>query len=182
MLPVNEINNVFEEADCLFTGEQVQFALDEMAASIIDELKKDNPLFLAVVSGAMVPVGHLLTRLHFPLELDYIHATRYDGDVKGTELKWLVEPRISLKDRVVVVVDDIYDEGYTLDEIIKYCQAKGASNVKSAVLVEKEHRRGVALNVDYVGLKVPDRYVFGFGMDYKGYLRNANGIFAVKGM
>ena len=182
MLPINDVNKVLDEADCLYDEVQIQEALKLMSNSMINELQNDNPLFLAVVSGAMIPIGHLLTRLHFPLELDYIHATRYDGEVRGAELKWLVEPRISLKGRVVVIVDDIYDEGYTLDAIIKYCMDNGATTVKSAVLVDKQHDRGVKLDLDYVGLTVPDRYVFGFGMDYKGYLRNANGIYAVKGM
>lgn len=182
MIPVNEINKIMNDADCLYDCTQVQQAIDAMAASITNDLKTSNPLFIAVVTGAMIPIGHLLIKLNFPLELDYIHATRYDGGIKGTELNWLVEPRCPLKDRVVVVADDILDEGYTLDEIIKYCYSKGASVVKTAVLVEKEHQRGVAVNVDYVGIKVPDRYVFGYGMDYKGYLRNANGIYAVKGL
>ncbi len=180
MIPVDDINKVFNEADCLYTSAQVQQAIEKMAADITSDLKVMNPVFLAIVSGAMIPIGHLLTKLDFPLELDYIHATRYDGDIRGTELKWLVEPRCSLMGRTVVIVDDILDEGYTLEAIIKYCHSKGAAVVKSAVLVEKDHQRGVSVNVDYVGIKVPDRYVFGYGMDYKGYLRNANGIYAVK--
>ncbi len=179
---VDEVEHIFSEAECLYGHHEVQVALDKMAAAISAELKQANPLFIAVMSGAVIPTGHLLTRLSFPLEIDYIHATRYDGDIKGTELKWLVEPRSSLKDRTVVIVDDILDEGYTLEAIIKYCYANGAASVKSAVLVEKDHQRGVSISVDYIGLTVPDRYVFGYGMDYKGYLRNANGIYAVKGL
>ena len=182
MLSVDSINTISDEADCLFDSSQVESALDEIAESITKDLKLDNPLFIAVLTGAMIPMGHLLTRLNFPLEIDYIHVTRYDGDIKGKDLKWVVEPRISLQDRTVVIVDDIYDEGYTLDAILKYCKDKGASQVKSVVLVEKEHQRGLNLCADYVGVKVPDRYVFGYGMDYKGYLRNANGIYAVKGL
>jgi len=182
MNPVDDINTILKEADCIFKQTQVEIALDRMATKITADLQKYNPIFIAVLTGAMIPMGHLLTRLNFPLEIDYIHATRYDGDIKGTELKWVVEPRISLQDRTVVIVDDIYDEGYTLDAIIKYCEEMGASQVKSAVLVEKIHQRGLNLKADYTGLKVPDRYVFGYGMDYKGYLRNANGIYAVKGL
>ena len=182
MLPINEINKVMQDADCLFTAKQVQQAMDIMAEKINHDLAECNPIFLAVVSGAMIPIGHLFTRLNFPLELDYIHATRYDGEIRGKELKWLVEPRVDFINRTIVIVDDILDEGYTLEAIIKYCQVNGASDVKSVVLVEKDHDRGVSVDVNYVGLKVPDRYVFGYGMDYKGYLRNANGIFAVKGL
>ena len=182
MLSIDDINKVVKEADCLFGHSQVESSLDKIAVSITNDLEFTNPLIISVLTGAMIPAGHLLTRLNFPLELDYIHVTRYDGDIKGTELKWVVEPRSSLQDRTVVIIDDIYDEGYTLDAIIEYCKAKGAAQVKSVVLVEKDHQRGMNLSADYVGLKVPDRYVFGYGMDYKGYLRNANGIYAVKGL
>ena len=182
MIPTDDINKILHEADCLFTAEQVQQAIDRLAKCINNDLASSNPIFLAVVSGAIVPIGHLFTRLTFPLELDYIHATRYDGEIRGTELKWLVEPRSVLKNRTLVIVDDILDEGYTLEAIIRYCYDKGASDVKTVVLVEKEHNRGVKVDVDYVGIKVPDRYVFGYGMDYKGYLRNANGIYALKGL
>lgn len=182
MLSIDTINKISQEADCLFDHTQVEHSLDQMAESITKDMEFTNPLFISVLTGAMIPAGHLLTRLHFPLEIDYIHVTRYDGDIKGTDLKWVVEPRCSLQDRAVVIVDDIYDEGYTLEAIVKYCKEKGASQVKSAVLIEKEHQRGMNLSADYVGLKVPDRYVFGYGMDYKGYLRNANGIYAVKGL
>lgn len=182
MIAIEKINKVMAEADCLYDSSQVQQAIEKMAQDITGTIAKDNPIFIAVVNGAMIPVGHLLTKLSFPLELDYIHATRYDGDIKGTDLKWVVEPRTSLENRTVVIVDDILDEGYTLDAIVKYCISKGASKVKTAVLVEKKHNRGININADYVGLKVADRYVFGYGMDYKGYLRNANGIYAVKGL
>ena len=182
MLSIDDINKVAEEADCLFDHLQVELSLDKMAVSITNDLAFTNPLIISVLTGAMIPAGHLLTRLNFPLEIDYIHVTRYDGDIKGTDLKWVVEPRCSLKDRTVVIIDDIYDEGYTLDAIIQYCKDRGAVQVKSAVLVEKEHQRGMNFSADYIGLKVPDRYVFGYGIDYKGYLRNANGIYAVKGL
>ena len=182
MIPVEDINKVMNEADCLFSDNQVQQAIDKMATQMKNELETVNPLFIAVVSGAMIPIGHLLTKLAFPLELDYIHATRYNGEIKGSTLQWLVEPRSVIQDRTVVIVDDILDEGYTLDAIIKYCYSKGATDVKSAVLVEKDHSRGVKVDVNYTGLVVPDRYVFGYGMDYKGYLRNADGIYAVKGL
>lgn len=182
MLTIEDINRVSREADCLYDQTQVEISIDKMAASITQDLEFSNPVFISVLTGAMIPTGHLLTRLDFPLEVDYIHVTRYDGDIKGTDLKWVVEPRCSLTGRVVVIIDDIYDEGYTLEAIIQYCQAKGAAQVKSAVLVEKIHQRGINQSADYVGLTVPDRYVFGYGMDYKGYLRNANGIYAVKGL
>ncbi len=171
-----------QEADCLFTDTQVQTALDNMAQTITTKLENHNPLVLCVMTGGIIPAGHLLTRLNFPLQIDYIHATRYRGETSGSHLQWLVRPTHSIRGREVLIVDDIYDEGVTLSEIVEYCWAEGASEVYIAVLINKLHDHKHPLNVDFVGLETPDRYLFGYGMDYKDYLRNAPGIYAVKGM
>jgi len=177
-----EAKKAFDEADRLHSYEDVCRAFDEMAIAMHDKLHDKNPLMLCVVNGGIIPMGHLMTRLHFPLQVDYIHATRYRGETSGGILKWLVKPSFSLKERVVVIVDDVLDQGITLDELIKYCKAEGASEVYSAVLVEKEQQRPFEIVADFIGLKTVNRYLFGFGMDYKDYLRNADGIYAVKGM
>lgn len=176
-----QVRRVYEEADRLYSPEQVEAAIDRMAGAISAELAQQNPLVLAVMSGAMIPAGILLSRLDFPLQLDYIHASRYRGTTAGGKLEWRVAPRFSLAGRCVLVIDDILDEGLTLQAILQSCREQGASEVRSAVLVKKLHERNVGIEADYVGLEVEDRYVFGYGMDYKEYLRNAPGIFAVKG-
>ena len=127
-------------------------------------------------------MGHLITRLNFPLQLDYIHATRYQGDTSGGTLEWKVKPSIELKGRVVVLVDDVLDKGITLRELIKYCKDEQASEVYSTVLVEKLQQRPFDIKADFTGIETVDRYLFGYGMDYKTWLRNADGIYAVKGM
>jgi hypoxanthine phosphoribosyltransferase len=121
----------------------------------------------------------LLLRLGFPLRLDYVHATRYRGTTRGGELEWIKRPRTSLRDEHVLIVDDIFDEGITLELIARHCRAQGARSVHSAVLVEKQRARQCDYRPDFVGLEVADRYVFGMGMDYKEYLRNVAGIYAV---
>lgn len=181
---IEEVERVQREADCLYTQQQVHDAIDSMAVDISAVLSGSNPLLLCLMSGAMVIGGKLLPRLHFPLQLDYIHATRYRNTTAGFELEWLVKPRHELAGRTVLIIDDILDEGITLHEVLHWCREQGVSAVYSAVLVEKHHdrRQPPDLHADFVGLPVPDRYVFGYGMDYKGYLRNAPGIFAVKGL
>ncbi|MDT8384860.1 MAG: hypoxanthine-guanine phosphoribosyltransferase [Gammaproteobacteria bacterium] len=176
------IRQVRAEADCLFNAEQVETALDRMAENISDKHSDNNPLVLCVMNGGLIVTGCLLLRLDFPLEQDYLHATRYRGATQGGDIKWLVEPAHSLKGRHVLVIDDILDEGYTLAAIVEHCREAGALSVETVVLVEKLHDRKQGIQADYIGLQVADRYVFGFGMDYKGFLRNAAGIFAVKGM
>ena len=181
-MDIENIKQIKEESDCLCDTTKLNEALDLLAEKITFDLKDKNLLILCVMTGGIIPVGHLATRLNFPLQIDYIHATRYCGETSGGELHWIQEPTISLKNRTVLIVDDIFDEGITLLEIDKYCNEKGAAKVYSAVLVNKTHNRKVNFKPNYVGLEIEDRYLFGFGMDYKNYLRNVNAIHAVKGM
>lgn len=177
------IENVLAKADLLYTNEQVSCAFDDMAMLISQQLRYKQPICLCVMLGGLVPTGQLLPRLDVPLELDYIHATRYRETTQGGQLQWLKYPTLDLKGRLVLVIDDILDEGLTLQAIVNYCQQAGATEVLTAVLVEKQlpQRPGLA-QADFVGLQVPDRYVFGYGMDYQGQLRQAAGIYAVHGI
>jgi hypoxanthine phosphoribosyltransferase len=177
---LDEIRQVRTEADCLFSGAEVEIALDHMAVAIEARYRDGNPLVMCVMNGGLIMTGCLLLRLDFPLEQGYLHATRYRGGTRGGELHWQVVPEHEFTARQVLIVDDILDEGYTLAAIVEYCRAAGAQSVATAVLVEKRHDRKHGIRADYVGLQAPDRYLFGYGMDYKGYLRNARGIFAVK--
>lgn len=172
---------ILENAECLYNHSQVLLAIDQMAEKMTAKLAHTNPIILSVMTGAMMVTGHLAVRLQFPLEMDYIHATRYRGTTRGGDLHWLVEPRIDLTDRTIVIVDDIMDGGLTLAAIIDYCRQAKAKDVYTAVLVDKRRTRepGVNFEPDFVGLTTEDKYLFGFGLDYEEYLRNAPGIYAV---
>jgi hypoxanthine phosphoribosyltransferase len=163
----------------LFTESQVEAALDSMAVAIHQHLADTNPILVCLMNGGVVPFGKLLTRLQFPLQVDYVHATRYGAQIKGGELEWIAGPFVSARDRTVLLVDDILDEGTTLAAIEARYRLDGAKKIFKAVLTRKDRPRKVAVNVDFVGLEIPDRYVFGYGMDYKNYLRNAPGVYAV---
>ena len=179
-LDPQQILRIQARAECIHDAAAVHRVLDRMAVDISAVLADTLPVVLCVMNGGVVMTGHLLTRLTFPLEIDYLHATRYQDTTRGDTVEWLREPRLSLQGRTVLVIDDILDEGNTLADILEYCRQSGAARTVSAVLIKKLHDRlitGVA--ADFVGLEVNDRYVFGFGMDYKGYLRNLNGIFAL---
>lgn len=177
----DKIKEVYERSTCLFSTKEVEAALDKMAIEIHRQLQDKNPVILCVMIGGLVPMGNLLLRLDFPLEVDYVHATRYCGDLVGGELHWKVKPSLDLSGRTVLVVDDILDGGLTLAAILDEVRRIGASEVYSAVLVDKHHKRvehGLK-SADFVGLEVDDHYIFGYGMDYNEYLRNAPGIFVV---
>ena len=176
-----KIKKVYENSTRLFTTKEVEAALDRMAIKIHKELNDKNPVLLCVMIGGLVPMGNLLPRLDFPLEVDYVHATRYRGNIQGGELHWKVRPSLDLHGRTVLIVDDILDGGVTLAAIVAEINLLGASAVYTAVLVDKHHKRleNGLKHADFVGLEVDDHYIFGYGMDYNEYLRNAPGIFVV---
>ncbi len=176
-----EIKKVMDAATCLYTSDQVDAAIGRMAAEIHDELALKNPVLLCVMVGGLIPMGKLLTHIDFPLQLDYVHATRYQGKTRGGELTWKARASTDLTNRTVLVLDDILDGGITLAHIIEDIKGLGAAEVLSAVLVDKSTARleGGLPQADFTGLTVEDRYVFGYGMDYKNYLRNAPGIYEV---
>nr|WP_298249008.1 hypoxanthine-guanine phosphoribosyltransferase [uncultured Halomonas sp.] len=181
---LTDMRELMANADCLISQEEVELALDRMAEAITHDLGDKLPVFYCVMNGGLITTGHLLTRLGFPLEVDYLHATRYRGKTRGGELFWRVSPEIPMAGRHVVIVDDILDEGATLAAILDYCREAGAASITTAVLVDKQHDRKAVpdLKANYCSLEVADRYVFGFGMDIEGYWRNAPGIFAPKGL
>ncbi len=176
------MEEVFATAECLCPKVEVEQAIDGLADAIEKRLAGCNPLVLCVLTGGIALVGQLLPRLCFPLQLDYLHATRYNNQTHGKELAWIAHPTTPLVGRTVLVVDDILDEGLTMAAIIEYCRKAGAREVFTAVLVRKDCPRQVELCPDFVGLEIPNRYVFGYGMDYRGYWRNAPGIYAVRGL
>ena len=181
-ISANEARRVRAEGELLFDMREIDAALDKLAQQVSIKLKDCDPLVLCVMNGALISTGYLLTRLKFPLQVDYVHATRYGGETRGGELDWRVRPDCSLDGRTVLVIDDILDQGITLAKILEFCQQQGAAENYSCVLVDKQCDRKAPVTADFVGLEIPNRYVFGFGMDYKGYLRNVDGIYAVKGL
>lgn len=166
-------------AELLVSGAEMERILDRLAQSITQVLAERDPVVLCVMNGAVIAVGRLLPRLGFPLTLDYVHATRYRGATSGGSLQWLHRPAASVRSRHVLVVDDILDEGVTLDAVVRVCREDGATHVHSTVLVEKMRERTCDFTADFVGVRLPDRYLFGYGLDYKDYFRNADGVYAV---
>lgn len=184
LIPVH-IQEVEKEASCLFTKAAIEAKLDEMANAIKlnRNLSESNPVVLCVLIGGLIPAGNLLPRLDFPLELDYIHATRYANEAVGnTKIDWVAKPRVPLKGRNVLIVEDILDGGLTLAAIVDYCQQQEAESVYTAVLLDKQgvkRAEGGTVKADFTAITMNNGFVFGYGMDYKGYLRNAPGIYVV---
>jgi len=170
---------IMGRAELLVSGAELERILDRLAEAITEILAERDPVVLCVMKGAVTAVGRLLPRLGFPLTLDYVHATRYRGTTSGGDLQWLHRPTASVHGRQVLVVDDILDVGITLDAVVRACREDGATDVQTAVLVEKAREHAHDFRADFVGIQLPDRYLFGYGLDHLGYFRNADGIYAV---
>jgi hypoxanthine phosphoribosyltransferase len=170
---------VAARAALIVPSEALELAMDRMAEEIAADLARSDPLVLCVMTGAVIAAGRLLPRLDFQLQLGYLHATRYRGATRGGELAWLHRPSATIRGRHVLLVDDILDEGLTLDAAARACREDGAVSVRTAVLIEKERARACDIEADYIGVRTPDLYLYGYGLDYKDYFRNAPGIYAV---
>lgn len=162
----------------VFDNTEILAAIDRLADRLNQQLEGETPVVLCVMQGGLIFSGHLIPRLKCMLEIDYIHATRYGNTTSGGELSWKSYPDNDLSGRTVLILDDILDEGNTLQSIIKYCETQGASKIISAVLVRKHHDRCVDHELtDNIALDVEDKYVFGFGMDYDGKYRQLDSIY-----
>ena len=177
---LKEIKYIQETADLLFSEQEVEGALDTMAGQINGLLAELNPLVLCVMNGGIVVAGKLITRLTFPLTIDAINASRYHNQTAGGSIEWVLKPSTPLKDRTILIIDDILDEGITLAAIRDYLLEQGVMAIYIAVLMDKNLGHNKPIAADFIGLNVENRYLFGYGMDYKGYLRNAPGIYACK--
>lgn len=175
-----EALRMLEGADVVHSAEVVAAAVDRVAGEITERLEQTNPLILCVMTGGVMFAGQLMARLPFPADFDYLHATRYGQDTSGGALSWRAAPWTSVKDRTVLVVDDILDEGVTLAAVKDRLLHQGAKDVYLAVVADKENGKDKPVAADFSALTVPDRFVFGYGMDAYGAWRNLPAIYALK--
>lgn len=178
-MDIQEARALLADADLVYSEAAVQAALDEVAAAIRARLAETNPLVVCVMTGGVVFCGQLLPKLDFPLEFDYLHATRYGSDTQGGKISWRTAPWVPVKGRVILVVDDILDAGVTLAAVKESLLRQGAAEVLLAVFADKANGLRKPISADFVGLTVPDRFVFGYGMDVRGAWRNLPAIYAL---
>jgi len=175
-----DAQRLLDEADLLCTAGDVEQAIERMAGEISGKLQDEFPVVLSVMGGAAVFTGRLLPMLRFPLEFGAIEVTRYNNDTQGRDITWRLPPRDNVRERTVLVVDDILDEGITLAAIRAKLEQMGARKVYAAVLADKDIGRPKPARAEFVGITVPNRYVFGMGMDAYGLWRNLPAIYALK--
>lgn len=180
MTKTQKAKDILAAAELIHSADTVAAAVSRVAAEITAKLGDSNPVLLCVMSGGVPFAGQLMTQLNFPLDFDYLHVTRYGQDTAGGALSWRAAPWTSVKGRTVLVVDDILDEGLTLAAIRVRMLELGATACYTAVATDKENGKAKPIAADFVALTVPDRFVFGYGMDVRGAWRNLPAIYAVK--
>lgn len=173
-------DELLSQAELICSSDAIQQVIIRLAGEISISLSELKPIVICVMNGGLLFSGQLIPHLKFPLEIDYVHASRYNGETTGGELFWHAKPKLSLVGRTVILLDDILDEGLTLQALCAECSLLGAQHVYTAVLVEKSLNHSKPIKADFVGLEVPNRYVFGFGMDVNGWWRNLPEIYALR--
>lgn len=179
-MDAQKARKLLAEAELIHSEAVIQAALDDVAKVIRERLADKNPLVLCVMTGGVIFCGQLLPKLDFPLDFDYLHATRYGPETLGGKISWRMAPWTSVKDRTVLVIDDILDEGITLAAVKDSLMHLGAAEVLLAVFTDKLNGKSKPISADFCGLTVPDRFVFGYGMDVDGAWRNLPAIYAMR--
>jgi hypoxanthine phosphoribosyltransferase len=175
------LSDVLGKASLVHGRDALDAAIVRMGERIDQSLNGEPAVFLSMMQGGLIFAGQLALAIKTDLLFDYIHATRYRGELTGGELHWIKKPDVAFQGRIVILADDILDEGYTLRAIRNYCLERGARHVLIAVMCRKDHDRTAAgIHADFCGVDVPDKYVFGFGMDFHGQGRNLPGIYALE--
>ena len=180
MTDIQQARDLLANAELIHSAETVAAAVKRTAEEITQKLGDSYPLVLCVMSGGVPFAGQLITQLHFPLDFDYLHVTRYGQETSGGALSWRASPRTSVQGRTVLVLDDILDEGLTLAAIVERMKELGAKDCYTAVATDKLNGKNKPIKADFVALTVPDRFVFGYGMDVSGAWRNLPAIYAMK--
>lgn len=176
-----EIEQTLRNSECIVSSIEVAAAYERLAAQLNLHYAGRNPIVMVVMNGGLIPAGQLLTQLTFYHRMHYIHATRYRNNEAGSELSWKYKPDVNIEGEHVLLIDDIFDEGITLKAVVDELKTENPASVDCCVLLNKLHDRKVRnFKVDFVGLDVKDRYVYGCGMDFHGYLRHLPGIYAIK--
>ena len=159
--------------------EDVMQAVHSVAEKMNEDLKNDNPLFICVLNGAFMFASDLMKHINFPCEITFIKLSSYEGIYSTGAVKEILGLNESVVGRNVVIIEDIVDTGVTMERILESLSSKGVKSVKIATFLQKPAALTRNIEVDYVGIKIPNEFIIGYGLDYDGYGRNMKAIYTV---
>jgi hypoxanthine phosphoribosyltransferase len=163
--------SILKESSVLYSNREIHLAIKKIAEEINRDIQSDVLYVLTVMNGGLYFSAHLIPLLKHTIYHDYIHATRYGNKAHGGLLHWIKEPEDTIEGKNILIIDDILDEGITLSEIISKCKKMGANNIFYTALFNKLTDKEKSILPGYHVLNVPNKFVFGFGLDYKGFGR-----------
>jgi hypoxanthine phosphoribosyltransferase len=154
--------------EMLYSEQEISEAVHRLAREIKAEYADKNPVIVGVLKGVFVFAADLIRLLDFPLEIEFVVLSSYGPGrkVSSGEVRMVKPPHISLKNRHVLVLEDIIDEGRTIDFFLHYLERKSPASVRVCAMFNKPSKRKIAVKVDYFGLTVPDAFLVGYGLDF----------------
>jgi len=170
---------ILASAELIVSSRRIQLAIDDLASSISKDFGKSCPYVLIAMNGGVFLAGQLLPRLMMPMYVGHVHVSRYGSSLSGGEVSWEGMLPGEIKGKAVLVLDDIFDRGYTMASIKQRVLELGAESFSCAVLVDKTLQVEKPFTPDYIGVRAPDKFLFGCGMDVDGFWRNMTEIYAV---
>jgi len=176
---MDTIQTLINKSSVLYSEVEIKNAIHNIANQTNRSINANELYVLCVMNGALIFAGQLLPQLKKNIQYHYIHATRYENSLTGDSIRWLVKPPKDIEGKTVLILDDILDEGITLNEIVSMCRTMNAKEIYTAVLFDKEIAKDKSYSSDFIGLKVPNRFVFGYGLDCRGLGRNLPHLYAL---
>ena len=158
----------------LLSEEEIQAKVQELAAKLSEEYADKDPVFVGVLKGVVLFFGDMVKRINIPCEIDFMCISSYGGTTSTGNVVVKKDLSADIKGRHVVILEDIYDTGHSLDFTYKYLLAKEPASLKICTLLDKPERRkpGITLQPEYVGFTIPNEFVVGYGLDYNEHFRN----------
>ena len=165
----------------LLTRQQIEDTVSKLAAKVSDDYRDKHPLLIGVLKGSFMFMADLIRRLDFPLEIDFIRLSSYGtGRESSGKIKVVQSLGTEVKDRDVLVVEDIVDTGRTTAFLLNYLLKKKPASLKLCALSDKPSRRQIPVTIDYPGFTVPDKFLVGYGLDWDEKFRNLAEIYVLE--
>jgi hypoxanthine phosphoribosyltransferase len=164
----------------LFTGDEIAATVKRLAAEITRDYHDKHPILIGILKGSFMFLADLVRRLDFPLEVEFIRLSSYGGGKSPGKIKLVQGAQTKIKDRHVLVIEDIVDTGLSIAFVLDYLGKKSPASLKLCTLTDKPSRRKVTVNIDYLGLTVPNKFIVGYGIDWNERFRYLPGIYAIE--
>ncbi|MFZ5940097.1 MAG: hypoxanthine phosphoribosyltransferase [Bacteroidota bacterium] len=161
------------------SSDTIQKEIGRMAGEINRDLAAKDPVFLAILNGAFMFASDLFKKLEIPAQISFLKLASYSGTSSTGHVKQLIGLNQEIKDRVVVVLEDIVDTGVTLDTITRQLAGFQPKEILVATLLHKPEATQKPVKLDYVGFRIPNEFIVGYGLDYDGYGRNLADIYTL---